>query len=193
MCGRYYVDRDMEDELEKVIHEIDRKMREECQGRDVYPTNRAPVIENTANGLGLSIQKWGYPAPQGKGVIINARSESVLDRPMFRQGIRYHRIVIPARGFYEWNREKEKSTFTRFDSPLMYMAGFYDRFENESRFVILTTEANGSMIKVHDRMPLILEENQLEQWFDGDRMEEILRQTPTLLQRTVEYEQQSLF
>lgn len=193
MCGRYYVDMDMADELERVIHDIDRKIREECSGRDVYPTDRAPVIENTANGFRLRLQKWGYPAVQGKGVLINARSETVFDKPMFRQGIRHRRIVIPASGFYEWNREKEKSTFTRFDSPLMYMAGFYDRFGNENRFVILTTAANESMIKTHDRMPLVLEEDQLEEWFNGGKTEEILSRTPPLLKRTAEYEQQRLF
>lgn len=193
MCGRYYIDRNMAEELEKLIYEIDWEIRKECWSRDMCPTDRTPVIENTTNGFKLSFQKWGYPFARGRGVVINARAESVLDKPMFRQGIRRHRIVVPAGGFYEWNKEKEKSTFTKFDSPLMYMAGFYDQFENEKRFVILTTAANKSMIKIHDRMPLILEEDQLEQWFDDDKMEEILRYTPASLERAVEYEQQRLF
>lgn len=60
-------------------------------------------------------------------------------------GIQYHRILIPASGFYEWNQLKEKNTFTRSDSTVMYLAGFCDWFENERRFVILTTVANESM------------------------------------------------
>ena len=70
----------------------------------------------------------------------------------------------------------------------------YDHwFENERRFVILTTAANGSMIKVHDRMPLILEKEQLADWFDDKKMEQLLQHTPVMLKREAEYEQQSLF
>ncbi len=73
------------------------------------------------------------------------------------------------------------------------MAGFCDRFENEKLFMILTTTANEFMRKVHDRMPLILEKEQLEDWFDDRKMEEILHQVPVQLKREAEYEQQSLF
>ena len=73
------------------------------------------------------------------------------------------------------------------------MAGFCDWFENERRFVILTTDANESMRKVHDRMPLILEKEQLADWFDDRKMEDLPHQVPIQLKREAEYEQQSLF
>ena len=73
------------------------------------------------------------------------------------------------------------------------MAGIADLFDEEVRFVILTTAANESMIKVHDRMPLILEQEQLEDWFDNEKMQAILRQKPVMLKRQAEYEQLSLF
>ena len=130
---------------------------------------------------------------EGKNLVINARAESVMDKPSFRNGILYHHILIPASGFYEWNRLKEKNTFSRYDAPVLYMAGFCDWFENERRFVIMTTAANESMIKVHDRMPLILEKGQLKDWFDDRKMEQILHQVPVQLKREAEYEQQSLF
>lgn len=59
--------------------------------------------------------------------------------------------------------------------------------------MIMTTEANESMIKVHDRMPLILEKEELEDWFDDKKMEQILHQVPVQLKREAEYEQQRLF
>ena len=59
--------------------------------------------------------------------------------------------------------------------------------------MILTTAANESMRKVHERMPLILEKEQLADWFDDRKMEQILHQVPVLLKREAEYEQQSLF
>ena len=143
MCGRYYIDSDMADEIEKVVHDIDQRIRQEHFAGDIFPTNVAPIIEKSEHGLKLDVCKWGYSLSQGKNLVINA--------------ILYHRILIPASGFYEWNRLKEKNTFSRYDAPVLYMAGFCDWFENERRFVIMTTAANESMIKVHDRMPLILE------------------------------------
>ena len=193
MCGRYYVDPEMTEQLEQVVGRIDDGIRAALARRDVCPTDAAPVIVRSQKGLELVMQKWGYPMEQRKNLLINARAESVLDRPTFRNGIRNHRIAIPVRGFYEWNRLKEKNTFTRADAPVMYLAGICDHFAEEERFVILTTAANESMIRVHDRMPLVLEEGQLEQWFDDGEMEKILRQTPTLLSRSAEYEQQRLF
>ena len=165
---------------------------EQFQG-DILPTNTAPIIEKTEHGLQLSLCKWGFPLQKGKNLVINARAETVLDKPSFSNGIWYHRIVIPASGFYEWNRLREKNTFTRSDASVLYLAGFCDWFDNERRFVILTTAANESMLKVHDRMPLILEKEQLEDWFDNEKMQVILRQEPVMLKRQAEYEQLSLF
>ena len=193
MCGRYYIDSDMADEIEKVVHKIDQRIRQKHFAGDIFPTNVAPIIEKSEHGLKLYVCKWGYPVSQGKNLVINARTESVMDKPSFRNGILYHRILIPASGFYEWNRIKEKNVFSRYDAPVLYMAGFCDWFENERRFVIMTTAANESMIKVHDRMPLIVEKGQMKDWFDDKKMEQILHQVPVQLKREAEYEQQSLF
>ena len=76
----------------------------------------------------------------------------------------------------------------------MYMAGFFDTFQGEDRFVILTTEANDSMIKIHNRMPLILEESQIEDYLmEEDKLEYILNQVPTKLESYSKIEQQSMF
>lgn len=115
MCGRYYIDSDMADEIEKVVHDIDQRIRQEHFAGDIFPTNVAPIIEKSEHGLKLDVCKWGYPLSQGKNLVINARAESVMDKPSFRNGILYHRILIPASGFYEWNRLKEKNTFSRYD------------------------------------------------------------------------------
>lgn len=192
MCSRYYIDANMADEIEKVINNIDKRILLEQFTGDICPTANVPVIEKTKQGLRLNTCKWGYLLSKSKNLVINARVESVMDKPSFKNGILYHRLVVPASGFYEWNSMKEKSTFTKTDSSVLYMAGFCDWFENECRFVILTTEANDSMKKVHDRMPLILEEEQLDEWFDNEKMSGILHQTPVMLKRQAEYEQQCL-
>ena len=106
------------------------------------------------------------------------------------------RLVIPAAGFYEWNRKKEKVSFTSAikEQPILYMAGFYNNYGNEDRFVILTTGANGSMADVHERMPLLLKHQALEEWLRDDRrLEEFLHSEPHGLKREMEDEQQTLF
>ena len=191
MCSRYYIDPGMMENISRVVQNIDGRIRL-VQG-DIRPTDVAPVIGQSEYGLELSMCRWGYPMTKEKNLIINARVETVMDKPSFQNGILYHRLLIPADGFYEWNSQKEKSTFSRSDSSVLYMAGFCDWFENERRFVILTTAANDSMKKTHDRMPLILEREQIADWFDNSKMSALLYQTPALLNRQTEYEQQSLF
>ena len=134
----------------------------------------------------------GFRQFTGSGLIINARAESVIDKPMFRDSILQRRCVIPASWFYEWNRQKEKITFKREDSSVLFMAGVYQKHEEGNRFVILTTDANESMRPVHDRMPVILEEQELKDWiYDFEFMREALRRVPRKLCREQEYEQQS--
>ena len=194
MCGRYYIDSDMPEEIETVVRYVDQRIRKKQFSGDIRPTEFAPVIEKSERGLKLDVCKWGYPLAKGNNLVINARTESVMDKIVFRNGLLYHRILIPASGFYEWNRLKEKNTFTRPDAPVLYMAGFCDWFENEKRFVILTTKANASMEKTHDRMPLILERSELEDWvYEDTFLEYALHKKPPQLVRRQDYEQQSLF
>ena len=85
-------------------------------------------------------------------------------------------------------------TFLREDEPVLYMAGFYNRFQEEERFIIITTQANESVKKIHDRMPLILERQELEDWiYDDNFLEFALHKVPVQLIKHQEYEQQSLF
>ena len=77
---------------------------------------------------------------------------------------------------------------------MLFMAGCYDLYEDEERFVILTTEANPSVSPVHERMPLILEPRELQNWvLDDGAVEPLLQKTSVLLDAFTEYEQMSLF
>ena len=77
---------------------------------------------------------------------------------------------------------------------MLFMAGCYNRYEDEERFVILTTEANSSVALIHNRMPLILEPEEVEDWVLDDRATEyLLHKTPGLLKAHAEYEQMRLF
>lgn len=110
------------------------------------------------------VLQWGFPGFDKGKLLINARAESVKDRPTFRGSFEQGRCVLPAAGFYEWDRSKEKVTFTVPDRPILYLAGIWRPYGPEKRFVILTREANASMAPVHDRMPLILTREEVAPW-----------------------------
>ena len=136
--------------------------------------------------------KWGFSLPGSRQLLINARSETVFDKKSFADSIRRRRCVIPARHFYEWDRHKNRYTFTLEDQPCLFLAGIYDQFDGQRRFVILTVPANASMRPVHDRMPLILSSDQLSPWIREDAAtRDILHSRMPELIRTAEYEQLS--
>ncbi len=201
MCGRYYVDDGTAREIERLIGQVDKKLRQDSMAaikkiteKDIYPTQMAPVLAGKGSSLYCGWQRWGFPGFQGKQIIFNARCESAMEKPLFRDSIRHGRMVIPATWFYEWNHRKEKNTFYRKDTPVLFMAGCCRQYEDGIHFVILTTRANASMKPVHDRMPLILEENEIVSWIlDEEKAEGILHKMPCLLERSSDYEQLTLF
>lgn len=199
MCGRYYVDDETAREIERIIRIADEKVRKaapvKIRAKDIHPTDVAPILTALENGgISCSMQKWGLPGFDGKQVIFNARSESALEKRMFREGVEHRRIVVPATWFYEWNRNKEKNIFYRKEQPVLFMAGIYNRYQGEDRFVILTTDANASMSPVHNRMPLILEPEEIADWIlKKEKTEQLLHKVPCQLERRTEFEQLSLF
>lgn len=94
---------------------------------------------------------WGFPQYQKKGLLINARAETVLEKKMFRESVLHRRCVIPARQFYEWDAEKNKAAFREKNESVMFMAGFYNRFSDGDRFIILTTGANIPVVKTKEK------------------------------------------
>lgn len=191
MCGRYYVDDETVNEIEKIVRQASEKMAH--KKGEIYPTNQVPIIRGDHDALALSTMVWGFPKYTDKGVIINARSETVKTKRTFSKTIAESRCIVPAAGFYEWDSAKNKIRFVRKDSNILYMAGIWKKYEDEDRFVILTTGANESMKDVHDRMPLILENSELESWiFDNQFTDYVLHKTPAQLKQIRENEQVKL-
>ena len=197
MCGRYHFSAELLDEIRDLTEQKDWKLELGVLDRDIHPGDTAPVIVaagDQGGSLRVCRQKWGYPGPGGKGLVFNARSESVFEKRMFRDSVSMRRAVIPVSWFYEWNKNKEKFTFTKEGSRILFLAGFYGRYEDGEHFVILTTQANASMAPVHSRMPLVLEREQVREWIlDSAKTKELLGQEPPQLARDCEYEQQTLF
>jgi putative SOS response-associated peptidase YedK len=188
MCSRYYISPVIGEVLSALTHQP-----AVFQSWNVRPSDTAPILTASDGALRLSALEWGFPASNKKR-IINARAETAGEKKMFKRGLARHRVVIPAAGFYEWNALKEKHRFSRKDSPVIYLAGLADRFQNQSCFVILTTAANPSVAPVHSRMPLVLEPDQLVPWIsDGRATDALLKQRPAALDGQTGAHQLSMF
>ncbi len=145
---------------------------------NVAPTQPAPVIRETPGGQrGLVMVRWGLIPSWSKdsdGGLINARSESVNDKPSFRQSFRQRRCILPASGFYEWARVEGKKVpyYVRMaDGSPMPLAGIWDEWRDPNGTLlatcaILTTAANEKVAPIHERMPVILAPESFDQWLN---------------------------
>lgn len=168
MCGRYSLFTEEENqEIMRIVKSIDNKYpQNNMKQGEIFPTNTAPILCLEQNQIKPELSVWGFPRFGAKGVIINARSESADSRPMFRKSLHTRRCVVPSTGFYEWSQNglKTKYRFNLPNDPALYMAGLFNEFNGENRFVILTTDANNSIADVHNRMPVILQKTMAEDW-----------------------------
>ncbi len=160
MCGRYTLGEDdiEEEELEEIIAAVNRRLAPELKTQgEIFPTDVVPVL--AADGP-LAMQ-WGFARPDAKGRVINARAETLLDRPMFRDAALQTRCLVPAVSYYEWEtcgRDKLKQRLRTPDARVMYMAALYRREWGATlpTFTIVTREAAPAIAHIHDRMPVIL-------------------------------------
>jgi putative SOS response-associated peptidase YedK len=150
---------------------------------NVAPTNEVWVVRTTPEGRRLEVCRWGLVPSWAKDArigskMINARSETVFDKPAFRTLIRSRRCVVPADGFYEWRatpgqRAKQPLYIQRRDGMPMAIAGLWTTWHDPASppesprlhtVTLLTTEANVTVAAVHDRMPVILDDLGVEGW-----------------------------
>ena len=196
MCGRFFIDGAAEREVKRIARRTgpsDSMLFADVR-RDIRPAERAAIVAPAGRETAAVPMRWGFPSRGSGQLLINARAETAMERPAFSESVMRRRCIIPAAGFYEWDRDKNKAEFWLPEAPCIFMAGMYNLFEGEDRFVILTTEANESMRPVHDRMPLILKEEEISDWlWEEGRTQELLRTVPPLLKREQSYEQMSLF
>ena len=167
MCGRYYISIE-ESELLEIVKEVQSKVDAPVKTGEIFPTNIVPVIPSGGKPQAM---KWGFLKFDGKGHIINARSETAAEKAMFRKPLHEGRCLIPASNYFEWmtvDGKKQKYAISSGDTPL-YMAGLY-RYEKGSNLpsmVILTRDAVPEISFIHDRMPVILTKEQQLNWLGG--------------------------
>lgn len=194
MCGRYTLFTEKEQrELYNIIQRVDLKLHGQTMPEatlatgEIHPTNLVPVLRLETQGITPTAAVWGFPHFQGKGVIINARAETAAQKRLFAKPLAAMRCVVPSAGFYEWDKEKNKYLFRQSGNELLYMAGIMDMFQAQLRFVILTTDANDSIKEVHNRMPVILEADEIKSYLSDYHFAlSILSRVPVALTKTEE-------
>ncbi len=180
MCGRFTLTRDDYDGL---AEELDAEPRPGERGLyraryNIAPTDQHWIVRTKAEQRQLLAARWGLVnswAPDAKGAArqINARSESAPTSRAFREAFEARRCVVPADGFFEWVGAKEARKPVWFHAPegqLLLFAGLYESWRDPKTeewmrtFTILTTDANETVAPVHDRMPVILRREHLDDW-----------------------------
>jgi putative SOS response-associated peptidase YedK len=173
MCGRYQVSTEEEIiEMREIIGGINERYKDKpdlsaMKTGEIFPTETAPVLVSQ-NGESLAaLMKWGFSRWNSTSVIINARSETAMEKKSFHASLLNRRCIIPTTGFYEWQKReggKTKYLFRLPETKMLYLAGLYEKSPLGDTYVIMTTAANPSMSLYHDRMPLILHPDVLSQW-----------------------------
>ena len=144
---------------------------------NVCPTNTVAVATSVDGVRHLRPMRWGflphwYKTPNGGPLLINARSETIAEKPAFRDACRQRRCLIAASGFYEWHRVDGETPapywVTRTDGQPMVFGGIWQNWTGEgdemTTCAIVTTDANAEMSAVHHRLPLILEQTDWAKW-----------------------------
>src|SRR5262249_18479487 len=146
---------------------------------NVAPTQPIPVVRTFEGARQFALVRWGLlPAwvkdPRGFSLVINARSDNVLDKPAFRNAMRGRRWLVPADGFYEWKVEGERrrpfAVRPRAGGPIAF-AGLWEVWtgpngEEVETAAIVTTQANRMLRPLHDRMPVVLAPEAYDMWLD---------------------------
>jgi putative SOS response-associated peptidase YedK len=178
MCGRFTLRTPARDLVE--VFELLREP-ELSPRYNIAPTQNVAVVRQDGKSRELSMMRWGLvPAwskdPKAGPPLINARSETIATKPSFRTAFKRRRCLIPADGFYEWQKQADSKTkiphYIRIAKDRAFaFAGLWETWHTGDgsaldSCTIVTTEANELMRPLHDRMPLILPEENYAEWLD---------------------------
>lgn len=189
MCGRYTYKLTWEQIVNLYRLTLPDEPPKDREGRaigpnyNVAPTQVMPIIRPAGNGRELIMAGWGlipfWMKPQNLArsaySTINARSDRVQTAPTYREAFKSKRCIVPATGWYEWQaitaKTKKPFHFRPKATPFAF-GGVYDVWKGDggksiTSFAIVTTDAAPSTAMYHDRMPLILDETQFDDWMRG--------------------------
>jgi len=187
MCGRYSLT--SAPEAMRQLFDLDGPPLNLEPRYNIAPTQDAPVIrarDDSKRELAMLrwglVPSWSKDGPDSGYSMINARAETVADKPAYRGAFRDKRCLVPADGFYEWKKEgkaKQPFRFTMADDAPFLLAGLWERWRRPDgsdlqSFTIIVTTPNPLVAQVHDRMPVILDRAGAAQWLEGGSRDAML-------------------
>ncbi len=178
MCGRYSLATPEDDLVE--VFDVPPLTFDYHARYNIAPTQDVPVVASDRRGTRLGLLRWGLvPAwaddPSIGARMINARAESLLDRPAFKEAAVARRCLVPADGFYEWAKEGDHKVPYWIHAPgrePMGLAGIWERWDPRGSepvysMAIITVDANDGIRHLHDRMPAIIPAADRTTWLDA--------------------------
>lgn len=184
MCTRYYIEKDAP-ELKSIIAATTSTLANRfiaTHGRliitegEVRPTDIVPVIAPNQKGVKTVFpMQWGFTNKEHKTTLFNARCETAGTKTTFKDAWKSHRCIVPASYYFEWEHFKspdgkaktgDKYAIQPEGLTVTWLCGLYRMEEGYPVFVVLTKEPTAALSKIHDRMPLILPEEKIDDWIN---------------------------
>ncbi len=166
MCGRYVITKPVTKtrDLVKSVNVVN-----DVDNYNAHPTQKLPVIKSYSNAKILEVLQWGLTPSwtQEREIrpLINARLETLGEKMTFKNLIKNYRCLVVADGYYEWKKRENVKTphyFTREDNRLVFFAGIY----KDHQFLIITQEASSNVVDIHQRQPVVINEEDLDEYFN---------------------------
>jgi len=178
MCGRFALNVSSADI--KVLFQYDESPNFPPRS-NIAPTEPIAVVTQEGLNRHFRLMRWGLlpgwlKDPEGFPLLFNARGETIADKPAFRSAVRHRRCLIPADGFYEWangGRRKIPFRIRRPNGKSFAMAGLWEPYAHANgseidTATIVTTDANGTVSSLHNRMPVIIPEEHFALWLESE-------------------------
>jgi len=191
MCGRFAITMPS-DAMAQLFDATPANDLPQVPNYNVCPTDNVHVVTG-GDGRRLQAMRWGflphwYKTPSDGPLLINARAETVADKPAFRSACRERRCLIPASGFFEWTKDEDGNRLPWFiqptgDGPLA-MAGIWQDWERDGDALrtcaVVTCAANDAMSQIHHRMPVLLASEDWAKWLgeEGHGAAALMRAAP---------------
>lgn len=183
MCGRF-ASKATKEQIEREFKTVGKNPAVFAPRYNIAPSQRIGAVLAPGGERIFSNLKWGLVPSWAKDPaignrMINARAETLSEKPSFRDAFKKRRCIVPASGFYEWDKKgngagtKQPFYFYLKEREVFGFAGLYEEWLDRATgevletCTIITTEANEVLEPVHDRMPVILKANDYEQWLDA--------------------------
>ncbi|MBR9890844.1 SOS response-associated peptidase [bacterium] len=180
MCGRYAITLAKE-AMAQIFEAVPGNDLPEVPNFNVCPTNAVHTVRSSDGTRSLSAMRWGfiphwYKTPGDGPLLINARAETIAEKPAFRAACRERRCLIPASGFYEWTKGDDDARLPWYIQPaegdVLAFAGIWQDWERDGEMLrtcaIVTTAAAGEMTQIHHRVPVILAAPDWALWLGED-------------------------